>query len=57
VKNDGGAIRDEDGSGLDWTGSGLKAFLAGSGLDRTPTVSKIGGSGLDRTEKIFVAFM
>jgi len=28
-------FRDERGSGLDWTGSGLKPILAGSGLDRT----------------------
>jgi len=27
--------RDEHGSGLDRTGSGLKPILAGSGLDRT----------------------
>jgi len=27
--------RDEHGSGLDWTGSGLKPILARSGLDRT----------------------
>ena len=35
--------RDEHRSGLDWTGSGLKPILT--------------GSGLDRTEKIFVALM
>jgi len=38
----------------DWTGSGLKPILAGSGLDRTALFFKIGGSGLDWTEKIFV---
>ena len=43
--------RDEHGSGLDRTGSGLKPIFAGSGLDRTPIFLKIGGSGLDRTEK------
>jgi len=46
--------RDEHGSGLDRTGSGLKPILARSGLDRTAIFLKIGGSGLDRTEKIFV---
>jgi len=49
--------RDEHGSGLDPTGSGLKPILAGSGLDRTAIFFKIGGSGLDRTEKIFVILM
>jgi len=38
-------------------GSGLKAILAGSGLDRTAIFFKIGGSELDRTEKIFVVLM
>jgi len=47
------AGRDEHGSGLDRTGSGLKPILAGSGLDRTAIFLKIGGSGLDRTEKFF----
>jgi len=47
-------FRDEHGSGLDRTGSGLKPVLAGSGLDRTVIILKIGGSGLDRTEKILV---
>jgi len=49
--------RDEHGSGLDRTGSGLKPILAGTGLDRTAFFFLIGGSGLDRTEKIFVALM
>ena len=49
--------RDEHGSGLDRTGSGLKPILDGSGLDRTAIFLKIGGSGLDRTEKIFVFLM
>ena len=49
--------RDEPGSGLDRTGSGLKPVLAGSGLDRTAIFLKIGGSGPDRTEKIFVVLM
>jgi len=44
--------RDEHGSGLDRTGSGLKPIFAGSGLDRTAILLKIGGSRLDRTEKI-----
>ena len=43
--------RDERGSGLDRTGSGLKPILAGSGLDRTATFLKITRSGLDWTEK------
>jgi len=47
-------IRDEHGSGLDRTQSGLKPIFAGSGLDRTTIIFKIGGSGLDWTEKIFV---
>jgi len=38
-------------------GSGLKSILAGSGLNRTAIVLKIGGSGLDWTEKIFVVLM
>jgi len=46
-------FRDEHGSGLDRTGSGLKPILGGSGLDRTAIFLKIGGPGLDRTEKIF----
>jgi len=49
--------RDEHGSGLDRTGSGLKPILAGSGLDRIAIFLKIGGSGLDRTEKNFVGLM
>ena len=49
--------RDKHGSGLDRIGSGLKAILAGSGLDRTAIFFKIGGSGLARTEKIFVILM
>jgi len=49
--------RDEHGSGLDRTRSGLNPILAGSGLDRTAIFFKIGGSGLDRTEKIFVVLM
>ena len=49
--------RDEHGSGLDRTGSGLKPILAGLGLDRTVIFLKIGGSGLDRTEKLFVVLM
>ena len=44
--------RDDHGSGLDLTGSGLKPILAGSELERTAFFFKIGGSGLDRTEKI-----
>ena len=39
------------------TGSGLKPILAGSGMDRTTFLFKIGGSGLDRTENIFVVSM
>jgi len=35
-------------------GSGLKAILTGSGLDRTTFFFKIGGSGLDRTGKILL---
>ena len=34
--------RDDHGSGLDWTGSGLKPILAGSGLDRTAFFFKLG---------------
>jgi len=49
--------RDEQGSGLDRTGSGLKPILVGSGLDRNAIFLKIGGSGLDRTERIFVVLM
>jgi len=49
--------RDEHGSRLDRTGSGLKPILAGSGLDGTAIFLKIGGSGLDRTAKIFAVFM
>jgi len=49
--------RDEHGSGLDRTGSGLKPILAGSGLDRTANFLKFGGSGLDQTEKIFLILM
>jgi len=49
--------RDEHGSGLDRTGSGLKPILAGLGLDRTAIFLKIGGSELDRTKKIFVVLM
>jgi len=33
--------RDEHGSGLDRTGSGLKPILAGSGLDRIAIFSKL----------------
>jgi len=33
--------RDEHGSGLDRTVSGLKPILAGSGLDRTPFFSQL----------------
>jgi len=35
-------FRDEHGSGLDRTGSGLNQILAGSGLDRTAIFLKIG---------------
>jgi len=49
--------RDEHGSGLNRTGSGLKPILAGSGLDQTAMFLKIGGSGLDQTEKIYVVLM
>jgi len=49
--------RDEHGSGLDRTGSGLKPILAGSGLDWTAIFLKTGGAGLDRTEKIFFVSM
>jgi len=35
------AARDEHGSGLDRTGSGLKPILAGSGLDRTVIFCKL----------------
>ena len=49
--------RDEHGSGLERTGSGLKPILARSGLDRTAIFLKIGGSGLDRTGKIFIVLM
>ena len=49
--------RDEHGSGLDRTGSGLKPILARSGMDRTAVFFKTGGSGLDRTEKIYVVVM
>ena len=38
--------RDKHGSGLDRIGSGLKAILAGSGLDRT-AIYLIGGAGLE----------
>jgi len=34
-------IRDEHGSGLDQTGSGLTPILAGSGLDRTAIFWKL----------------
>jgi len=51
------SIRDEYGSGLDRTGSGLKPILAGSGLDLTAIFLKICGSGVDRTEEIFVVLM
>ena len=33
-----GSSRDEHGSGLDWTGSGLKLIFGGSGLDRTQKI-------------------
>jgi len=46
--------RDEHGSALDRIGSGVKPILAGSGLDRTAILLKIGGSGLDRTDKFVV---
>ena len=46
--------RDEHGSGLDQTVSGLKPILVGSRLDWTAVLLKIGGSGLDRTKKFFV---
>ena len=49
--------RDEHGSGLDRTGSGLKPIFGGSGLDRPAIFFKIGGSGLDWTQKIFVVLM
>jgi len=49
--------KDEHGSGLDRTGSGLKPILAGRGLDRTAIFLKICGSGLERTEKIYVVLM
>jgi len=49
--------RDEHGSGLDRTGSGLKPILAGSGLDRIAIFLNIGGSGLVRTEKICFVLM
>jgi len=49
--------KDEHGSGLDRTGSGLRPILAGSGLDWTAIFFKIGGSGLDRTEIIFLVLM
>ena len=49
--------RDEHGSRLDRTGSGLKPILTGSGLDRTAIFFKIGGPGLDETEKISVLLM
>jgi len=49
--------KDEHGSALDRSGSGLKPILAGSGLDRTAFFFKIGGSGQDRTGKIFVVLM
>jgi len=49
--------REEHGSVLDRTGSGLTPILAGSGLDRTAIFLKSGGSGLDRTEKIYVVSM
>ena len=51
------AARDEHGSGLDRTGTGLKPIVAESGLDQTAIFFKIGRSGLDRTENIFVVFM
>ena len=47
-------VRDEHGSGLDRTGSGLKPILTASGLERTAIFTKNGGSGLDRTEKILL---
>jgi len=49
--------RNEHGSGLDRTGSGLRVILVRSGQDRTAIFFKIDGSGLDRTEKIFVVLM
>ena len=49
--------RDEHGSGLDRTGSGLKPIFGGSGLVRTAIFLKIGGSGLDRIQKIFLVSM
>jgi len=49
--------RDEHGSRLDRTGSGLKPILVGSGLDRTANFLKFGRSGLDQTEKIFLVSM
>jgi len=51
------ATRDEPGTGLDRTGSGLKPILAGSRLVLTAIFFKIGGSGLDRTAKMFVVLM
>ena len=49
--------RDEHGSGLDRTGSGLRPFFAGAELDRNAIFLNIGGTGLDRTEKFFVVLM
>jgi len=49
--------KDEHGSVLDRTASGLKPILTGSGLDRITIFFKIGVSGLDQTEKIFVVLM
>jgi len=47
------AVVDSIRANRDEHGSGLKPFLAGSGLDRTAIFLNIGGSGLDRTEKMF----
>ena len=49
--------RDEHGSGLDRTGSGLRPFFAGAELDRNAIFLNIGGTGLDRTAKFFVVLM
>jgi len=50
-------LRDEHGSGLDRSGSGLTPILAESGLDWTAIFLKIGVSWPDRTENIYVVLM
>jgi len=54
IKNKRIPCRDEHGSGLDRTGSGLKPILVGPGLDRTAIFLKIGGQDWIGLTKFFL---